>query len=390
MKKFGLVGKKLSYSFSQLIHTFLLEKYEIEGTYDLIEVDELSRELLEAYDGLNITIPYKEDVRPFLQEVHTEISAINTVKNTAVNLAGYNTDIFGFIALIERLGFETQNISLAILGNGATSHMIQTYFGDQVVAVVSRDGDTAYDFTMLDTVHADILVNTTPVGMAEYATPIPQGNLKQFKGVVDLNYNPLNSKLALECLAEDVPFIGGLYMLIIQAIKAFEIWNDVIVDEQTIEEIYQLIIRKTTTKLALIGMPLSGKTTFVEKHHGLDVDQEIEKRMNQKIPDLIEKGIFRDVETQTIRELVDEGQKLIALGGGAVLKVENIALLHEYTIIFLNTPIEELKKRWEPGARPLLKTLDDIDVTYRKRYPLYLERSNLQLVLEDLESWVEE
>ena len=381
-KKLGLIGKTLTYSYSKVIHEYLLAVHNIEGSYDLIEVDAVDKDMLAGYDGLNITIPYKEDVVPLLDEVHVAFPVVNTVKNIDGTYHGFNTDIAGFHLLVEKLGVAANRV--VILGAGGTSKMIQKILGDRVVAVVSRSA-SAFTFADLPKLSGDILINTTTIGMQEFASPIDAELLKNFKGVIDLNYNPMNSKLALDAQAQDIPFIGGLYMLIEQAIKSFEIWLDIDVAPHIREDVYNHVCFKIFDKIALVGMPLSGKTTIVQKYNGLDLDDAIIQKYDATPGELLARGTFRDAETATLASLVAAEEKLIALGGGAILKLENIALLKDYLIIFLDTPLDELKKRRTYNERPLLPDEAALIQTYETRLPLYEARSNIRVSAEQLE-----
>lgn len=388
MKKFGLVGKTLTYSYSQIIHQFLLSKYQIDGTYDLIEVDAIEPALLEQYDGLNITIPYKETIIPFLTENHSPIGACNTIIKKGASLIGYNTDIIGFDLLVKKIDLSTIE-DVVILGGGASAKMVSNYFEGKNITIISRR-DAHYNYDLLPTLKADILVNTTPIGMNTYESIVDEKTIRNFNAVIDINYNPMNSKMLALAKQQDIKCINGLYMLIMQAIKAFEIWNDIIIDEAVIEEVYQHICFKTVKNIALIGMPLSGKSTMIKKFNGLDLDDEIVKRTGQAISDLLENGTFRTYETTVLKELATQKQPLIALGGGAILKPENIEALKDYLIIFLNTELDVLMSRSEQSERPLIKQKSDLLKLYNERLPLYNRYCNLKMTEEELEGKLNE
>ena len=386
VKKYGLIGKTLSYSFSKIIHEFLLNRYQIAGTYDLIEVDSVSRALLEQYDGLNVTIPYKQDVIPLLDENNCPFPACNTIKNVDGKLIGFNTDIMGYDLLVEKLGV-TNIKKVVILGAGATSKMLQYIYKDIEAVVVTRK-EFAENPQILEQTTADLLINATSVGMNEYASLVPVAALKNYRGIIDLNYNPMNSKLAMDALTQNVPFIGGLWMLIEQAVKAFEIWNELEVAQTDREEIYLDVCFRIFDKIALIGMPLAGKTTIISKFAGIDLDDAIIAKHKKSPKELLEAGIFRTVETEMLAELTEQGVKLIALGGGAVLKDENIALLKDYLIVFLDEQLEVLETRWAPGIRPLLKTKADLATTYANRIDRYRRVANIAVTGKQLEELI--
>lgn len=383
LKKYGLIGKSLSYSFSKIIHEKLFELYQIDATYELIETDTINRDLLERYDGLNITIPYKTEVMTYLDENNCPFPSCNTIKNEAGVLRGYNTDIAGFDLMIKVLNLP-QIERVTILGSGASSKMIQHYFKDIDVTVISRQSNT-HNYRTLSRFHGDILINTTPIGMAEYESPVSVQTIEQYESVIDLNYNPLNSKLMHDTMKQNKTFVTGLIMLVEQAIKAFEIWNTIKVDRTVFDKIYAEICFILFPKIAIVGMSLSGKTTLIKKLGGLDLDAEIERRTKTCIPVLLDRGDFRDVETQILTELVSEAAPLIALGGGAALKHENIELLKDYLIIALNTPLEVLKERSKSNYRPLIKNTEDVERLYNERYETYHRVSNLTRSSTDIE-----
>lgn len=387
MKKYCLIGKKLGYSYSKFIHEYLINKYNIPGVYDLIEVDSVNRQLLESYDGLTITIPYKEAVLEYVDNNTTNLPA-NTIVNDNGVLTAYNTDIIGFGALVDQLGFDDIN-KVVVLGSGSSSKMVQEYFNNKDVIVISRN-DPQLNYEYLDKIKADILVNTTPVGMNEYASPIKEELLCNYRGVLDLNYNPINSKLAMDCNKHDIEYYGGLIMLIKQAIKAFEIWHKIELSDDIIPEIYQYVLMKTQTKIALIGMPLSGKTSIINEYNGCDLDAEVQRKTKKKIFELIEANTFRDYEHRTLQELVKRNETLIACGGGLILRHDNMELLHDYLIIYLDVPIEELNERLVMSSRPLLNNGNDITETFKRRKHLYIKYSNLILNKAQLKKFLEE
>ncbi|GBU10983.1 hypothetical protein AwErysi_05990 [Erysipelotrichaceae bacterium] len=388
MRKYGLVGKKLSYSYSKIIHTFLIEYYNLSAVYDLIEVDFIDSKLLAQYDGLNITIPYKADVIPFLQKNLSPIAAVNTILKNGDELIGYNTDIIGFSYLVEKLAI-TDIKKIVILGSGASSKMVAHFFADAEIIVISRN-HPQYNYEYLQTITADLLINTTPVGMDAYDSPIPSELLTHYRGIIDINYNPLNSKLGMDAKKQNIPYINGLYMLIIQAVRAFEIWFELSVDPSVVEEIYYHICFLTHPKIALIGMPMSGKTTAITAFFGCDLDDQIIKRSGEKIADMLDRGTFRRAESRTLQALVNEGHKLIALGGGAILNFENLEIIKDYLIIFLNTPLEVLQKRIQTDTRPLLKKKGDLEKLYEKRIPLYKQYANITIETNELEAKLNE
>ena len=172
MKKYGCIGKKLSHSFSKEIHAKLAPY-----SYELIELreDELETFFAEKnFEAINVTIPYKQAVIPFLDhisDIARRIGAVNTVVNRCGKLYGYNTDYFGMKSLIERVGISLQNKKVLILGTGGTSKTARVLAEDMEaseILTVSRQssaGSITYNDAVTAHSDAEIIINTTPVGM---------------------------------------------------------------------------------------------------------------------------------------------------------------------------------------------------------------------------------
>jgi len=387
MKKYGLIGKKLNYSYSKIIHDFLIAEYSVNATYDLIELESINKDILLEYDGLNVTIPYKEEVLQYLDDNIAKMP-VNTIMKIHTQLIGYNTDIDGFEYLVKNIKIADIN-KVVILGSGASSKMIQAYFKDKEVIVVSRD-DKVNNYQNLKNLHADLLINTTPIGVNEYASPINEEYLTNFHGIIDLNYNPINSKLALDCRKNDINFIGGLDMLLKQAVKSFQIWHGFIVDNNTYQRLKAHVLSQTQPKIALIGLSLSGKTTIIKKYHGVDLDEEIESKYQENITNMLENNVFRERETIILKELVNGNKKLVACGGGIVLKHENMELLKDYLIIHLTADIETLKERLSNEKRPLIQDEKQLIEMNNERQKLYKKYANIELNQEELEGFLNE
>ncbi len=280
MTKYGLVGKTLNYSFSKIIHEYLIEEFNIDATYDLIETDSLTKELIASYDGLNITIPYKKLVTKLTTD-NSKIGVCNVVK--ANNC--YNVDIDGFMYLYNKFN---DIKSVVVLGAGACAKLIKLSISN-VTCIETQD-------KQIGNIAGDLLVNATPVGMNSYESIIDEAKIKNFKYVIDLNYNPLNSKLKYLCYKNNVTYVGGLEMLVVQAIKSFEIFHNIDVDKSYIQKTILHVLKALKLNVALVGMPLAGKTTLCNKFNGVDIDSKI-----GDIDNLIKnEENFRAVETKII------------------------------------------------------------------------------------------
>ena len=384
--RYGLIGKKLGHSFSPELHRLI-------GGYHY-ELMELPESLLAGFftqrefDGINVTIPYKQSVLPYLDKIDSSASAIgavNTVVNRQGKLYGYNTDFGGMIALIRRMGLDLRGKKVLILGTGGTAQTARACTGTLGAAeihLVSRSnrGDAlTYPEAMTQYADADILINATPVGMFPDADscPIALSAFPQLCGVVDMVYNPLQTRLVLEARQRGILAEGGLYMLVAQAALASELFTGKSVPEAAVNAAYDALLRQKRN-LVLIGMPGSGKTTVGReiarklKSKFVDLDEIIQRRTGKTIPDIfVQDGetAFRDLETEAVRDVAGRSGIVIATGGGTVLRPENVNSLRQNGLLFLlDCPLDQLHPTED---RPLADTAQKLDKLYRQRMPLY-------------------
>lgn len=242
MKHYALIGEKLGHSLSVPIHEAIFQRLGIDADYRLIEIPRDAfaptvRRLIEELDGFNVTIPYKQDVMPLLDEIAPgaqAIGAVNTVVKGA-KVCGHNTDILGFTAMLRYYGIDPKDQPCYVLGGGGTSKTACAALermGAKSVTVVSRHpGEEQIDYNQLNEQFSGILVNTTPAGMLYQKDPCPidaaslPGILSRAKGVVDVIYNPPETVLTAAARAAGVPACTGLYMLIDQAVAAETLWQ---------------------------------------------------------------------------------------------------------------------------------------------------------------------
>ena len=396
MEKYGCIGKKLTHSFSKEIHA-LLADYE----YELIELkEEEVGSFLEKreFKAINVTIPYKQTVLPYLDsisEIAVKIGAVNTIVNKNGRLYGYNTDHFGMKALIEKTGLNLQNKKVLVLGTGGTSKA--AYFaaedlGAKEVLFVSRQeksGVITYEQAKKKHSDAKIIINTTPVGMFPNSeqTPIDIFCFEKLEGVVDAVYNPLSTVLCQDARSKNLKASCGLYMLVSQAVAAVEKFLDIKVSKNKTDEVYKKV-RLSKENIVLTGMPSSGKSTVgkllnIDGFRFVDTDSEIEKISGSSIKDLIfEKGekYFRDLETKVIKELSRESGLIIATGGGAVLREENIRALKSNGRIYLIDA--SLSRLTATDNRPLSNTKDKLKQLYNDRKEIY--KSTADVIVPDM------
>ncbi len=380
--QYGLIGEKLGHSFSKQIHGMLGEY-----TYDLVSLppEELGNFLrLQDWKGLNVTIPYKQAVIPFcdeLSETAKTIGSVNTLVRKGNRIIGDNTDLFGFCAMAQRAGISFADKKVLILGSGGTSLTAQAAAkegGAKEVIIVSRKGRVNYDNIDMQS-DAECIVNTTPVGMYPNngGSAIDLTMFKNCNGVLDVIYNPLRTKLILTAQKLGIRNGGGLFMLVAQAKKASELFTGREIPDTKIEEING-VLQKQISNIVLIGMPGCGKTSighFIaskrnRKH--LDVDELIEQQTGRTPADIIRsqgEEAFRVIESQVIAEVGKQTGVVISTGGGSVTREENYMPLKQNGVLFY---IERDLEALPIEGRPLSAEPDALARLYQQRLPLYL------------------
>lgn len=385
----GLIGERLGHSHSKTLHG-LLADYR----YDLIELapGELGAFLQKGeFDGLNVTIPYKQAVIPYLRELSPAARAIGSV-NTIVRrpdgtLLGDNTDAWGLGVIAGRAGMAFAGKKTLILGSGGTSrtarHVVEAAGGEAVT--VSRTGETNYENLER---HADAayLINATPVGMypGVQAAPVDLARLPNLRGVAEVIYNPLRTRLMQQARALGIPCEGGLAMLVYQAVRACERFTGRPVPPERAREA-ERALRRAVTGLALVGMPGAGKSTvgaLAAAHLGMpfvDLDQEIEREAGMPIPRIFEaegEAGFRRRETEALRRVALAGGQVIAAGGGVVKRAENRELLRmNCVVVHLTRPIEALPM----DGRPLSQGREALARLWRERAGLYAAAADAEV-----------
>ena len=383
MNRCGLLGQKLSHSYSPSIHAALGGKY----TYELFEVEpgNLSAFLKQGdFHGLNVTIPYKTAVIPFcatLSPISKAIGSVNTIiRDEAGALHGDNTDAQGFLSMVRRSGIPIKDKKILVLGSGGSSltvcYVLKSLEAGEII-VVSRNGEHTYENLHLHH-DAHVIVNTTPVGMYPNTNeaPVELDNFSHLEGVLDIIYNPARTRLLMDAESRGIPHISGLTMLVGQAKRSAEIFCSKIIDDEKEAEVFELL-RRRMENIILIGMPGSGKSTIgkiLAESMGrpfYDADKEIEKASGKTIPEIFEcegEAAFRAIETDVLSKLGKESGAVIATGGGCVTREENYAHLHQNgIIIFIERDISLLARE----GRPLSQNVD-LNRMYSERFHLYI------------------
>lgn len=397
---YGLLGEKLSHSYSPRIHS-MLGSY----TYELFAVP---REELDAFLtggdflGLNVTIPYKKAVIPYLADmspIAKKLGSVNTVlRRKDGSLWGDNTDYGGFRYLLRGKETLVRGKKALVLGSGGASVTVVQVLRDMgagEVIVISRNGADNYE--NLDR-HADaqLIVNTTPVGMYPESGVSPV-NLCQFPHlgcVVDIIYNPAKTALMLQAEALGIPAIGGLAMLVAQAKYAADLFTGKKQKDAVIEKIRRKI-NSEMKNIVLIGMPGCGKSIIGKRlamllgREWIDIDQEIVRAAGKTIPEIFresgEDG-FRRLETQCLTQACKKSGCVISTGGGVVTRKENKNILRQNgTVVYIHREISKTylnqlsAGQSDEQSRPLLARHSPEELA-RQRTPLYLAWSDIKIL----------
>lgn len=255
--KYGLIGEKLGHSYSKPIHEKLVDFHVCKDySYEIRPVakEDFHTFMTERdFTGINVTIPYKSDVIPYLYKIDApaeKIGAVNTIVNRSDKLYGYNTDFYGFLYTLNYHNFTVKDKKVLVLGNGGAAKAILSVLNyqkaSQIIIVKHREGDNciSYEEAVLKHYDAAFIINTSPVGMYPKtdASPMDLTPYKSLEGVVDLIYNPLKTKLLEQALEFSVPAVNGLEMLIAQAKQAVEIFLDTTISDDAIQQIYEELL----------------------------------------------------------------------------------------------------------------------------------------------------
>ena len=391
--KYGLIGEHLGHSFSKQIQTRIAEIENVKDyDYQLVELDkEEFKEFMEKKDfkGINVTIPYKKDVIPYLDEMDESakaIGAVNTIINVDGKLKGYNTDFGGFLYMVKAHNVHMEGKKVLIIGNGGACAAVKAvckHENAKDIVIVSRSANRSaisYDEMYTSHLDADIVVNTSPVGMFPNIVnaPIDVSWFHKLECVLDVVYNPILTRLCFEAQEADIKRVIGLEMLIAQAKYTFEIFENMSFDDSIIDEIKKEML-KDRCNIVLIGMPSAGKTTIgkmLEEKLGkefFDLDVMIIAKAGKSIPEIFQESGetgFRAIETEVAIEASKMNNKIIATGGGVVKHKVNMDFLRLNGItIFIDRDIDKLISS-DPN-RPLSNSKQALQQMYKERYPLY-------------------
>ena len=390
---YGLIGEKLSHSWSAEIH----EKLE-SFPYQLHELSasELKGFLKDQpWQGLNVTIPYKKDACALADTTSEDAQAIgaaNTlVKDANGFIAADNTDVYGFEYLIKSLKVNLSQKKAMVFGTFGGAGQAICYAlkkGGAYVVGVSRSPHVRSSFVDCPITYdqlkshydADLLVNATPVGMIPHAgvSPLSKEELSAFTSlqcVIDLIYNPLRSQLLLDTESLGILNANGLKMLVAQAARASSLFLKQDVSDSQIESISREL-HASKENIVLIGMPGVGKTSTGEalakllNRPWIDTDFLIKQKAHCEAATYLQthgEAAFRRLEHEVIQEISSMSGSVISCGGGVVVTPSNYQLLRQNgKLVYLTRPLEELAL----AGRPLSQSVG-IQELAAERLPLY-------------------
>lgn len=382
--KYCVIGEKLTHSMSPQIHKRYFDYYKQDSTYVITQIpmeDMLGdcSGLLKEYDGFNVTVPYKEKVLKYLNgtsDEAKEIGAVNTVVNQGGDMYGFNTDPFGFESLLIHNDVAIKDKVFVVLGSGGASksvcYILKKRGAKKVIVVTRKDtSEEGYmTYSALESFRGDVLVNTTPVGMYPNVDncPVSENVIANFDTVVDIVYNPVYTELLKAAVRLGKKAVGGLYMLVAQAMKSEEIWQKKITDKELYVDIYNALMKEYFQKnggnIYLTGIMSCGKTVKgkrVARTLGwefIDADEYIEKISGRTVKQLFAEGehVFRKWESKAMYELSLRKNIVVATGGGAILKDENVSAMKlSGIIVLIERKIEDILNGINTDTRPLLK-----------------------------------
>jgi len=403
---YGLIGKKLTYSYSKLIHDAI-------GSYDfkLIEVPEedFDRFINERqYQGLMVTNPYKIRAMQLADEISDlalEAGCVNILyfsPSGDQRLIGDNTDYKGFLYMADRAGISFAGKKVVILGDGGVSLTLRKAVKDRgplSIKIATRKLGSysseercnaevlGYEYVSYADLRnypdEEIVINATTVGTYPHNDDklIDLGGFPACSGVLDVVYNPFATDLLLQAKDKGIPYSNGLPMLVAQATYAAKLFTGGMLpdgrDPETLNESIIEKLEEMLTNIVLIGMPGVGKTFLGRKYAEamkrtfLDMDDLCAEEAGMPVPEFINQhgeAAFRDLETLVARRIGKEHSLVIATGGGAVLRKETMdALRQNGKVLWLEAPIEELALE----GRPLSKDRETVRKLYADRKPLY-------------------
>lgn len=389
--KVGLIGGKLGHSFSKMIHERIADY-----SYDLIELNEEQfHEFMKKkdFDAINVTIPYKEKVLQYCDEIDEKaqkIHAVNAIKNVNGRLIATNTDFDGLKQMIEH-HFSIENKVVAICGSGGTSktaYAVCEALHAKKILQIARNRPAPYITYEQMKEHSEIqiILNTTSVGMSPdiMSQIVDLDDFENCEGVIDVVYNPLLTALCYQAKEKGIPYVCGLEMLVAQAVSAVAFFTGRKIDSSVIRKLTSEIYHEKQN-IVLIGMPSCGKTSLGKKlskklgFDFVDIDKLIVSTTHKTIPEIFKDGeeSFRDIETQISLEVAKRNHTVISCGGGVIKREINMkALALNGFIIYIKRDVNQLSVG---KGRPLSTDLEALKIMEKQREPYYRKYSDAMI-----------
>lgn len=426
----GLIGNPVEHTLSPVIHNGIGERMGIASVYVPFQVEKegLAAAVVGAYElnikGLNVTVPHKNDVMGNLVEIDEaarQIGAVNTLVRVDEKhgYKGYNTDMLGLRRQIREDGISLKGETIVILGAGGAAKAVvymcllegakKIYLLNRTVEKAEQIADSMKgeslvipmqlsDYTqILETEDNLVVFQATSIGLSPNVEQVVLEDAAFYQKVkvgVDLIYNPAVTKFMQLVSEHGGKAYNALKMLLYQGVIAYELWHDITVPAEVIEDIYTDLKRQVYPKdnIVLIGFMGSGKTTFgkaLAKHMNmefLDTDAYIEEKAGKSIPQIFAEdgeAEFRRLETQILQYLRDSVKRtVLATGGGMPLRRENAGLLKEIgKVCYLTAAPQVIYNRVKgDGNRPLLQGEDPYGTIchlMKERSPLYEQAADV-------------
>lgn len=391
--RIGLIGSKLGHSFSKLIHEKLIDQ-----PYELIELNK--QELVEfmnlkAFKAINVTIPYKETVMKYCDEIDEQglsIHAVNAIVNRDGRLIATNTDFAGLKLMLEHHHIEIKDKICCVLGTGGTSKTAKAVLkamGAKEILVAGRNKPApviSYE-ELKQHKEIQVFINATSVGMYPNNDDqiIDLAGFDKLEAVADVIYNPLTTRLCQQAEELKLKHVNGLEMLVAQAKVACEFFHDINISDDKIKQITSEIYRDMAN-IVIIGMPSSGKTTISQKlaeildKQLIDIDEEIVCREQRTIRDIFDTDgevVFRKLETAVCKDIAKQTKQIISCGGGIIKNEENMRALAQNGIIFhIKRSLDALLV---DDSRPLSSSKERLKEMEIERMPLYHKYSHYEI-----------
>lgn len=259
MKYFALLGNNISYSLSPKLHKEISKILNLNYSYDLLDysIDDFPNfvtklKFSSKFNGLNITIPYKTKIFPFIDEISEEandIGAINCIKIEKNKIFGYNTDFFGLIETFKYMNLNLENKKVYILGSGGASlasiYAVKFFNGLPIIVSRTPNSKNSISYKDLENCKGYLLINATPIGTYPNInnSPVSKNIISNFEAILDLTYNPTETLFLKYAKNLKKIYCNGLPMLIFQAIKSQDIWNNLNLSSNDYFNIYNKVIK---------------------------------------------------------------------------------------------------------------------------------------------------